>query len=182
MNKLLRKCEYCTTIVIKSIGKAILRDAISEVTSAQWYAIIADEATGTEQVSVSVCWVDNCYEVHEDFLGLKELPDTKAPIIHHEVKEFLIKFPLSISRCRGQAYDGASNMSGIRNGAQALFKQDEPKALYVHCLAHSPNLCMQDISKKCKLLRNTLDFIHNLVQLIKFSPKRLNLFESLKAM
>jgi len=69
-----------------------LYGTISEVTSAQWYAI-ADEATdisGTEQVSVSVCWVvDNCYEVHEDFLGLKELPDTKAMTIHHEVKEFV---------------------------------------------------------------------------------------------
>jgi len=93
MNEWLRKREYISpTIVdelIKSIGKAILRDTISEVTSAQWYAIITDEATdvsGTEQVSVSVCWVDNCYKVHEDFLGLKELPDTKATTIHHEVK------------------------------------------------------------------------------------------------
>jgi len=64
-------------------------------------------------------------------------------------------------------YDGASNMSSIRNGAQALFKQDEPKAVYVHCLAHSLNLCVQNVSKKCKLLQNTLDFIPNLVQLIK---------------
>jgi len=70
-------------------------------------------------------------------------------------------------------------MSSIRNGAQALFKQDEPKALYVHCLARSLNLCVQDVSKKCKLLRNTLDFIHNLVQLINFFPKRLNLFETM---
>jgi len=62
-------------------------------------------------------------------------------------------------------------MSSIRNGAQALFKQDEPKALYVHCLAHSLNLCVQDVSKKFNLLRNTLDFIHNLFQLIKFLLK-----------
>lgn len=33
----------------------------------------------------------------------------------------------------------------------------------------------------CKLLRNTLDFIHDLVQLIKFSPKRLTLFENIKS-
>ena len=81
----------------------------------------------------------------------------------------------------GQAFDGASNMSGIRNGAQALFKKDEPRALYVHCLAHSLNLCVQDVSKMCKLLRNTLSFIHDLVQLIKFSPKRSTLFEMLKS-
>ena len=187
MNEWLRKRKYISPTsvdeLIKLMGKAILRDIISKVTSAKWYAIIADEATdvsGTEQVSISDRWVNSCYEVHEDLLGLKELPDTKAVTIHHKVKEFLVKCPLSISQCRGQAYDGASNMSGIRNGAQALFKQDEPKALYVHCLAHSLNLCVQDVSKKCKLLRNTLDFIQNLLQLIKFSPKRLNLFESLK--
>ena len=57
-------------------------------------------------------------------------------------------------------------MSGIRNGAQALFKQEDPRALYVHCLAHSLNLCVQDVSKMCKLLRDTLDFIQNLAQLI----------------
>ncbi|XP_065885455.1 zinc finger MYM-type protein 1-like [Dysidea avara] len=188
MNEWLRQREYISpTIVdelIKSMGKSILRDIISEVSSAPWYAIIADEATdvsGTEQVSVSVRWVNNCYEVHEDLLGLKELPNTKAVTIHHEIKDVLMRCSLSISQCRGQAYDGASNMSGIRNGAQALFKQEEPKALYVHCLAHSLNLCVQDVSKKCKLLRNTLDFIYNLVQLIKFSPKRLNLFETLKS-
>ena len=39
---------------------------------------------------------------------------------------------------------------------------------------------MQDVSKMCKLLQNTLDFIHGLVQLIKFLPKRLTLFKNIK--
>ena len=34
--------------------------------------------------------------------------------------------------------------------------------------------------KKCKILRNTLDFINDLIQLIKFSPKRLTIFENLR--
>jgi len=93
MNEWLRKREYISpTIVdelIKSMVKTILRDTISDE---------ATDVSGTEQVSVSVRWGDNCYEVHEDFLGLKELPDTKVMMtIHHEVKEFLIKCPLSIS-------------------------------------------------------------------------------------
>ena len=80
-------------------------------------------------------------------------------------------------------YDGASNMSdiNIRNGIQALFKREEPRALYMHCLAHSLNLCVQDVSKMCKLIRNTINFIHDLVQLIKFLPKWLTLFETLKS-
>ena len=50
----------------------------------------------------------------------------------------------------------------------------------MHCLAHSLNLCVQDISKVCTLIRNTMDFIHDLIQLIKFSPKRLMMFNSLR--
>ena len=58
-------------------------------------------------------------------------------------------------------------------------KSPEPY-MYVYCLAHSLNLCVQDVSKMCHLLRDTLDFIQNLVQLIKFSPIRLHLFENLR--
>jgi len=76
--------------------------------------------------------VSKIFEVHEDVLGVKELPDTRAVTIHHEVNDILVRCMLSITQCRGQAFDGASNMSGIRNGAQALFKKDEPRALYVH--------------------------------------------------
>ena len=35
--------------------------------------------------------------------------------------------------CRGQAYDGASNMSGVGNEVQALVKREASCALYVHC-------------------------------------------------
>jgi len=58
------------------MGKAILRDIISEVIGSKWYAIITGKATdvsGTEQISLSVCWVNSCYEVHQDLLGLKEV-------------------------------------------------------------------------------------------------------------
>ena len=50
----------------------------------------------------------------------------------------------------------------------------------MHCLAHSLNLCVQDISKVCTLICNTMDFIHDLIQLIKFSPKRLTMFDTLR--
>ena len=120
-------------------------------------------------MSLSIQWVSKDYETHEDMLGVKGLPDTKAVTIHHEINDILVRCMLPINQCRSQAYDGASNMSGIRNGAQALFKR--ARALYVHCLAHSLNLCVRDVSKMCKLIRNTLNFIHELVQLIKFSPK-----------
>jgi len=39
---------------------------------------------------------------------------------------------------------------------------------------------MQDVSKMWRLIRNTMNFIHDLIQLIKFLPKRITIFESLR--
>ena len=71
----------------------------------------------------------------------------------------LTRCSLPIVLCRGQAYDGASNMSGVRNGVQALVKHEAERALYVHCFAHSLNLCAQEVSKGIELIRNVMDFI-----------------------
>ena len=187
MRQWLHQKEYISPVIINEIvtlmGQTILKEIIANIRDTLWYSLIADEATDvsrTEQLSITIRWVDKTYQVHEDTLGLKELRDTKAETIHHEIKDILIRCALPVYQCRAQAYDGASNMSGVRNGVQAIFKREEPRALYVHCLAHSLNLCVQDISKVCTLIRNTVDFIRDLIQLIKFSPKRLTMFDSLR--
>ena len=71
-------------------------------------------------------------------------------------------------------------MSGVKNGVQALIKRDESRALYVHCLAHNLNLCVQYVAKQCELIRNVMDFMYELLQLIKFSPKHLTLFNRIR--
>ena len=42
----------------------------------------------------------------------------------------------------GQAYDGASNMSGKTNGAAARIPSQYPLALYTHCTSHCLNLAV----------------------------------------
>ena len=183
---LLRR-EYISPEIINELitimGQKVLRENLTEIRRSYWFAIIADEASDlshNEHLSLSIRWIDDTYGVHEDTLGLVQLPDTKAQTLFSVIKDMLIRCSLPISQCRGQAFDGASNMSGIRNGVQALVKEEQSRALYVHCLAHSLNLCVQDITKKCVLRRNVMDFMHNLIQLIKFSPKRLYVFDSLR--
>ena len=36
------------------------------------------------------------------------------------IKDVLLRCSLPIANCIGEAYDGAANMSGVRNGVQAL--------------------------------------------------------------
>ena len=142
-----------TNEMINIMGMTTLESTLNDIKTSKWYAVIVDEATDishTEQMSLSVRWVNEKYQISEDTLGLMELPNTKALTIYKQVKDILIRCCLPLSQCRGQAYDGASNMSGIRNGVQALVKQEESKALYVHCIAQNLKLCLQDASRNAK--------------------------------
>ena len=83
--------------------------------------------------------------------------------------------------CRGQAYDGAANMSGYISGVAARIQRVEPSAIFVHCLAHSNNLCLKSVSRISVCVHESLDLVMGLGQLIRFSPKRSTLFEALQA-
>lgn len=68
---------------------------------------------------------------------------------------YLLFYFLGLNSCEincdflyGQGYDGAANMAGKFNGAQTIIRSKHPKALYVHCAAHSLNLA---ISSACNI-------------------------------
>ena len=42
----------------------------------------------------------------------------------------------------------------------------------MHCFAHSLNLCLQDAAKLCVIVRDCLGLVGEMLQLIKYSPKR----------
>ena len=85
---------------------------------------------------IAVRWVDSTYTINEAALGLVQLPDTKALTLFSVLKDVLLRCSLSVTSCLGQAYDGASNMRGVRNGVQALMKRG--RGLFVR-----PLLCQQ---------------------------------------
>ena len=69
--------------------------------------------------------------IHEDTLRPAQLENTTAQTIFSVIKNLLIRCSLSINQCRGQAFDGASNMSGIRSGVQALIKYSKKSGLFM---------------------------------------------------
>ena len=109
-------------------------------------SILADEATDVSnnvQMSLSIGWVDRSFTIHEDVLGLIQLPDTKAVTIFHSIKDVVIRCSLPLSQSRGQAFDSAANISGVKNGVQFNLKQvkrymftSQFKSLLERCYKH----------------------------------------------
>ncbi len=90
------------------------------------------------------------------------------------IKDCLLRLNLSLNKVRGQCYDGASNMSGIRNGVAKKIRDDEPRAIYTHCYGHSLNLAVGDTIKNSSIMKNEI------TKLVKYSPRRESLFNAIK--
>ena len=68
--------------------------------------------------------------------------------------------------CRGQCYDGASVMTGVKSGVSTLIMKEESRAVFNHCYGHSLNLPMNDIVKRSKLMKSALDVVMEISKLI----------------
>ena len=117
----------------------VLRDIVKDV-GFNFFSLIADEYTdisNQEQLTLCLRWVDDHLEAHEDFLGFYNIPNIQSNTIVLVIKDALVRLQLSLSYCRGQCYDGASNMLGNRSGVAKHIQECQPKAHPTHCHGHS---------------------------------------------
>ena len=169
--------------MITLMGNTLLRQLLMKIRPVKWFSIMADETrdiSNNEQLTIVIRWVDMNYAVHEDFIGMVHVPDTTSATLTSVIKDVLIRCVLPLDHCRGQAYDGASNIMGHLTGVAKQLQSEHPAAIKVHCLAHCLNLCLQDAAKKCQPIRSALDNIMELSQLIRYSPKRTLVFQQCK--
>ena len=102
----------------------------------RFFSIIADEGTDVsnkEQLSFCPRSVDESLNASEEFISFYQLENIKSDIIEHAIKGILIRMNLSLSNCRGQTYDGASNMMGKKSGVSTQILAEQPKAVAIHC-------------------------------------------------
>ena len=95
--------------------------------------------------SIAIRWVDNTYDVREDFI---ELVHITSATLTSAIKDVLVRCILPLSNCRGQSYDGASNMMGHLRGVATRIEEQQPSAIKVHFLAHCLKLCLQSVARK----------------------------------
>ena len=90
-------------------------------------------------VMTNICfpWVDDMLDAHEDFLGFYKIPNIASDTEVFVIKDTFIRLQLSFQYCRGQCYDGRSNMLGNRSGVAKRIEDFQPKAKPTHCPGHS---------------------------------------------
>ena len=136
---------------------------------------MADECadiTNEEQLVICFRWLNENLEVHEDFVGLHPLRDTKADTIVKVILDTIQRMGLKIKIDRGQCYDGAWTMTGVKNGIAAKIKLMNEAALYTHCYGHALNLAVNDCIRNTKDLNDVWVIPKEICNLAKKSLSR----------
>ena len=105
----------------------------------------------------------------KDFLGVKHVVDTRSASLKTVLDAMFVKYNLSMSRLRGQGYDGASNMRGELHGLKTLVLADNPHAFYVHCFAHQLQLVVVAVVKGVLGVGNFFGHINKIVNMVSSS-------------
>ena len=103
--------------ILNLMSHDVIRSLMSDMKrgKCRYFSLIADEYTDIanhEQLTICFRWIDENLDAQEDFVGFYQLPDIKASTIETVLKDALIRLQLPLNDCRGQCYDGASNMLG----------------------------------------------------------------------
>uniref|UniRef100_A0A2N9H6F6 TTF-type domain-containing protein n=1 Tax=Fagus sylvatica TaxID=28930 RepID=A0A2N9H6F6_FAGSY len=116
----LRNAPENNMMISPAIQKDIVSAAAVETSNAiimelgdAFFSVLIDESrdiSTKEQMAVALRYVDKKGHVVERFLGIEHVTDTTALSLKAAVEDLFCRHGLSLSRLRGQGYDGASNM------------------------------------------------------------------------
>jgi hypothetical protein len=132
-------CGDVQNEMLQVMALGILRDIASNIQKNGFFTLMADETTdesNIEQVVIVLRHVDSDLAVHEEFIGMYAVNSIDSKTLTTVIRDTLFRMMLSLRNCRGQCYDGASNMSGAKKGVAANISTEEPRALYIPARQH----------------------------------------------
>jgi hypothetical protein len=170
--------HQCQNEIIDSLAYAVRKNIIDKVRQDRFYSVIMDESkdvSKAEQLAIVLRHVDANFHVQEHLLDVLRVSDMTGAAIAENFRKTLQKLQIPLQYCRGQSYDGGSNMAGKFNGCQAHITAENPKAIYVWCHAHRLNLVVVETSKQSLIIRNFFGLLERLFTFFS-SPKKVNIF------
>ena len=144
--------------IIRLMTFITLRDIAKNIKDSIFYSIMADEVADCsrkEQFVICFRQVDKDFDTHEDFIGIDSVDNIKTDSLVTVIKDVLIRLNIPLSNTRGQCYDGAKNMCGIKNGVSNKILSENPEAFFTRCSGHALNLAVRDMVKNARFLMDT---------------------------
>ncbi|KAH9791737.1 TTF-type domain-containing protein [Citrus sinensis] len=125
----------------------------------------------TQKDIVSACAIETTNAIIRE-MGIEQVGSTTAQSLKEAIDRLFSRHGLSMSRVRGQGYDGASNMQGEFNGLKTIILRENECAYYIHCFAHQLQLALIVVAKNHIQIESFFAIIANVVNVVGASSKR----------
>ncbi|KAK8936599.1 hypothetical protein KSP39_PZI012333 [Platanthera zijinensis] len=173
-----RNCQLISPKIQKEIVSAIATETTKHIVreiGEDCFAVLVDESrdiSTKEQMSVVLRYVKSSGKIMERLLGFVHVADTTALSLKSGIESLFMQYGLSISKLRGQGYDGASNMKGEFRGLKALILSENSCAFYVHCFAHQLQLVLVAVAEGNSDIAELFTLISTVLNVVGGSCKR----------
>ena len=162
------------------LALAARRLLINDVLANGFHAIICNDSSDiskTEQMSFSIRYCNDAYEIFEEFVGILPCDEGVASeALLRYVYDILTRCSFPSEKMIGMAFDGASAMEKLA----ALLKEKVSKhALYIHCFAHC-NEVFKDATLLSSVVQETQDLSEDVYAIAGVNPKRVLLFQDVQ--
>ena len=197
IKKVLHNTPKINYLTCHDIQKDLANAAACEITNAilkdldnEFFSILVDvlrDISQEDQMTIVLRYVDKKGIVTERFLSIVPVADTtvlslEAPIkkkptvlsLKVAIESLFCKHELSLSRLRGQGYDGTSFMQDEFNGLQALIPRENKSAFYVHCFAHQLHSTLVAVAQKHIIISELFYWVAKLVKVVGDFCERLD--------
>ena len=167
--------------IFEIMSNEIKSEIVDSIKKNEYYGIVIDgtqDNRGIEQESICIRSTDEKLDIHEYFVGIRSVKATTGKALSEMLFAFLDEISLGVEKLRSQTFDGASNMSGVHNGCQALIKEKQPLALFFHCGAHITHLVTCKSIGQSKFMRDAAEQVQELGTLYNQSGKFKALYSS----
>ena len=183
LQKAPKNCKFTHHEIQKNIVNAIAREtskAIIKDLDNGFFSILVDEShdiSMKEQMALVLHYVNKKWIIIERFLSIVHVESIIALSLKYAIECLLCEHNLSLSKLRGQGYDGVSNIQGDINGLKTLILKENNSAFYVHCFAYQLQLTLVAVVKNQINIAKFFYVVINLITLLKALVRDEMLFE-----
>ena len=170
--------------ILITLGQTVARQVLTNVRRARAFGMPLDEVTDISVQEMllafiqyfsqesGMTWVKFLFV--QNLLDESESPNSQA-ILNTAISK-LEEFNLKMDHCMSLVSDGASVMTGHRNGLAAKLKEVNKNMISFHCICHKLALECTDTLKELDYISLVQNHLRTLWKYFENSPKRMSVF------
>ena len=159
-----------------AIASVLVESVNNKLSTSPFISVLLDESCDisvTKKLLVYARGISPDFDIETHFVNYLQIPDGTAQTIYNSVKNALQERNISLCKVLAVASDGASVMTGSKNGFVALLKrQDSPYVIGIHCIAYRLALCSSQAADKVPYLKQYQQILSDIFYHFKRSALR----------